>query len=301
MCDYFNGKTVRYNISSLKEQLNSQNIYFDSYEFDDPLHLLNIIDEYNLNIIDLDISVIEKSASNFYLRGSCVSDAAIEANDEIVDMLRVIKLNLQLNDYHTELEDYMPNGLSEMLEYINKNIILIQYPVKEDNSEFHSFYLDYEDFAKPVIFINTNEYLDNQYFYLAHELYHHFYKDNDEVKADKFAAKLLIPDWLLSKFNLSTALTDIADIQKITKTSYKSIVKALYNRGYISYTDYEQLMSVNPRSESYCKLVGEFFNTKNNIFGVSEFLKDVLMDNYLDGKISKGKYLKYRYILYGQE
>lgn len=114
--------------------------------------------------------------------------------DIIVSKLRTIKLNLSINDYKFNCSENQPDSLDSMLEYIDKNIILIQYPVAENDSEFHSFYLWHEAIPKPVIFINTNEYVDNQYFYLAHELYHHFYKDGDEKKADKYAAQLLIPD-----------------------------------------------------------------------------------------------------------
>ena len=50
MNEYFSGKNVKYNMLSLKEQLNNKDIYFDSYEFDDPVYILSLIDKYELTI-----------------------------------------------------------------------------------------------------------------------------------------------------------------------------------------------------------------------------------------------------------
>ncbi len=338
----FIGKYISYNLDEFKRQLTCKNIYLDSYEYDDVFYFLNLADKYNLDLSKLNIEVIDNEKSEFYLRGSCETNAAMIAHDHLVDMLEAIKLNLTLDNYNANidmsipkdvdsmlkyideniiliqyavqvdmleaiklnltLDNYnanidmsIPKDVDSMLKYIDENIILIQYAVQEDDSDFHSFYLNYEGIPKPVIFINSNEFIDNQNFYLAHELYHHFYNDGDEIKADKFAANLLLPEWLLNKFDIATAMNDIMKIREITRAPYKAIVRALFERGKLSQIQFNELYNFNVRElNKYCPEL----NIKPNKCCVSKFIASILINNFERGRISKGDYLDFYHLLY---
>lgn len=300
-------KSLTYDVNEFKRQLNSKDISLENYKIEDTVNFLQLAKKYNLDLVKINPKIVKKPDNSiFYLRGTCETDAAKEANDIIVSKLRTIKLNLSLNDYKFNCSENQPDSLDSMLEYIDKNIILIQYPVAENDSEFHSFYLWHEDIPKPVIFINTNEYVDNQYFYLAHELYHHFYKDGDEKKADKYAAQLLIPDWMLMHFDSSNPLLSIIEIQKTSRMSYKAIVKALYNRNKISKDLYDELMEINPREKSgkYFELIADEYdrlNYKKNVNSVSNFMVDIILDNFKKNKISKTYLFESYYELFGEK
>lgn len=294
----FIGKYISYNLDEFKRQLICKNIYLDSYEYDDVFYFLNLADKYNLDLSKLDIEVIDNEKSEFYLIGSCETNAAMIAHDHLVDMLEAIKLNLTLDNYNANIDMSIPKDVDSMLKYIDENIILIQYAVQEDDSDFHSFYLNYEGIPKPVIFINSNEFIDNQNFYLAHELYHHFYNDGDEIKADKFAANLLLPEWLLNKFDIATAMNDIMKIREITRAPYKAIVRALFERGKLSQIQFNELYNFNVRElNKYCPEL----NIKPNKCCVSKFIASILINNFERGRISKGDYLDFYHLLYEKE
>ena len=88
----------------------------------------------------------------------------------------------------------------------SKNIKLVFYPVKSnDKNGFSAVYISMKNQNETFDFIglNTNDYLDDQIFSLAHELYHykkrsslHFYRealnivDKEELMAERFAAEL---------------------------------------------------------------------------------------------------------------
>ena len=50
----FKGEFISYNITQFKKQLNNKCIYLDSYEIDDAIKLLNMIDKYDLDTLSYD-------------------------------------------------------------------------------------------------------------------------------------------------------------------------------------------------------------------------------------------------------
>lgn len=292
----FYGHNVSYNIHELRSELNSKGIYLDSYEFDDLAKIMYFIDEYQLDILKISPEPVDNSESWIALRGYCDTEVAKNSYQEVLEIASVIKRNLRLFGYSGECSDKMPSTWRGMLNYVQDNIILIKYPVKEDDSNFHSFYLCDELISKPIIFINSNEYLDNQNFYLAHELYHHFYKDRDDDKADFFAANLLLPNEVFIDFDFSKLLESIVKIQNLTGAPYKAVIKALYNRGFICKGDYNYLKSINPRDKSgdYYKIIKNTYDDYNFItaeISIPEFVQKIMWDNFKAGKISISDYL----------
>lgn len=298
---YFYGNNVSYNVEELKRQLNTKNIYLDEYIIDDKIEIFNIICANDLNISDINLKFIEHSG--ILLRGECNTKVSKDAYETILEIARVIKLNFLVANYEFVPSTEIPVGISKIKDYINDNVILIQFPINEEDSDFHSFYLYDEYLARPIIFINSNEYIDNQNFYIAHELYHHFTKDDNENKADSFAAKLLIPNSALKAFNMDKALESIIDIQNLTEAPYKAVVKALYNRNIIDKSVYTDLMGINPRDNSskYAILAGDRFNTlnkKSNTRDVSSIVEKILLYNLTSGKIDIYDICKYVEVIY---
>ena len=88
--------------------------------------------------------------------------------------------------------------------------------------------------------------------------------------------------------------------------SYKAIVKALYNRNKISKDLYDKLMEINPREKSgkYFELIADEYdrlNYKKNVNSVSNFMVDIILDNFKKNKISKTYLLESYYELFGEK
>lgn len=305
MGEYFYGENVVYNKDALKEELNKKGIYLESYEIDDKIKLFNLIYGNDLDNLRIDYTPLKNKKKNgIMLRGICDTEVSKAAYDHLIDIIRIIKLNLLASGVKLPVHNSdTPKNLVDMLNYIENNVILIKYPVNEEDSNFHSFYLFDEYIDRPVIFINTNEYQDNQYFYLAHELYHHFNKDYNESLADEYAAKLLIPDLLLEKFDVDNPLRNIVALQDILRVPYKAIVKALYNRNYIALELYNRLMRVNPRERQgeYYELIKDNFdryNVKTLENKIPEDIKDIITKNYTDGIINYYEFNNYLEVIY---
>ena len=204
----------------------------------------------------------------------------------------------------------------------SKNIRLVFYPVKSnDKNSFSAVYISMKNQNETFDFIglNTNDYLDDQIFSLAHELYHykkrsslHFYRealnmvDKEELMAERFAAELLLPKSSLDEEvrsinNGSTNLNGweyksifmfIARLQSDYRIPYKAIVKRLYELEFISNSQYENLYKENNRdtNELYHTIginIGdkEFENLNNytNTLGVyKNEIENIIRDYYND-------------------
>ncbi|MFA9396843.1 MAG: ImmA/IrrE family metallo-endopeptidase [Clostridiaceae bacterium] len=161
-----------------------------------------------------------------------------------------------------------------------KDIRLVFYPIKDsDKNNFSAVYVSMKNQNKNFDFIglNTNDYLDDQIFSLAHELYHykkrsslHFYRDTlnkvdkEELMAERFAAELLLPKSSLEdeirsinngsnnlkQWEYKSILMFIARLHTDYRIPYKAIVKRLYELGFIDKSQYTDLYKEKNRKES---------------------------------------------------
>ena len=159
----------------------------------------------------------------------------------------------------------------------SKDIRLVFYPIKDNKkNNFSAIYVSMKNQGENFNFIglNTNDYLDDQIFSLAHELYHykkrsslHFYRealdiiDKDELMAERFAAELLLPKSSLDEevrsvnngssdlkeWEYKSILMFIARLHSDYRIPYKAIVKRLYELEFINKGQYESLYKENNR------------------------------------------------------
>jgi Zn-dependent peptidase ImmA (M78 family) len=162
----------------------------------------------------------------------------------------------------------------------SKDIRLVFYPIKDnDKNNFSAVYVSMKNQKENFDFIglNTNDYLDDQIFSLAHELYHykkrsslHFYRETlgkackEELMAERFAAELLLPKASLEEeirsinngssnlkhWEHKSILMFIARLHCDYRIPYKAVVKRLFELGFIGKPQYEALYKENNREKS---------------------------------------------------
>ncbi|MEG2832503.1 MAG: ImmA/IrrE family metallo-endopeptidase [Bacilli bacterium] len=207
-----------------------------------------------------------------------------------------------------------------------ENIILIYLPINQSNENlsFSSLYMYLRKDDMYFMGVNSSDYYDNQLFAIAHELYHHYEKDEvihlsrisldeeqhnkRESKANRFAAELL-----LSEEDLKSEIKKInnydIDMNNCTKEKiyrliaklhceyklpYKAIVKRLKEICAINEENYNMLYNINSREKgskyynigiSMNKEVFEKLNEKTNEYGIEGSDLEDVIGNYEAGFI----------------
>lgn len=172
-------------------------------------------------------------------------------------------------------ETPIANDIFTILDKLN--IKLLEYPIKSDGNRpaFSAAIMYSEESEQKLSFIglNTADFFDKQIFAIAHELYH-FYKksgshlsrsDDDEnnlieVKANRFAAELLLPENVLESIvldefktsslhhiHLNKLMRFIARLHCTWWLPYRSLVKRLHEIRAITSKQYAELYEVNER------------------------------------------------------
>ncbi|SCZ81380.1 ImmA/IrrE family metallo-endopeptidase [Acidaminobacter hydrogenoformans] len=155
-------------------------------------------------------------------------------------------------------------------------IALLEYPIDSKNSKpaFSAAMIYSEENNERFAFIglNTADYLDNQIFSIAHELYHFCTKtgshlsriesDNNQIEdmANRFAAEFLLPETCLKSLILEefkqTSLEDIsrntllrliARLQCHWYLPYRSVVRRLYEISAITHEQLVEFYDINER------------------------------------------------------
>ncbi|HEX3046957.1 MAG TPA: ImmA/IrrE family metallo-endopeptidase [Bacillota bacterium] len=161
----------------------------------------------------------------------------------------------------------------EIFTILEKNCTVIYYPIADN--EICAFIVKHG--VKYFTIINTAIPLEKQIFAAAHELYHLWYtKDSweilrnvildgqlndqiaiDEVKANRFAAELLVPTQLiLSELGLRNIkrnvveLKDVVELMDVFLMPYKTIVRRLLEVEYINEEKCRQLLVISDRNEN---------------------------------------------------
>lgn len=224
-------------------------------------------------------------------------------------------------------ETPIANDIFTILEKLN--IKLLEYPIKSEGNRpaFSAAIMYSEESDQKLTFIglNTADFFDKQIFAIAHELYHFYIKsgshlsrpDDDEnntieVKANRFAAELLLPENVLKRivldeFRMSTLhhihlnklMRFIARLHCTWWLPYRSLVKRLHEIRAITANQYAELYEVNER-----ELNGKFgkigraineevflkLNKPTLNIGTSPNEIEIIIRNYEDNLIDEDKF-----------
>jgi Zn-dependent peptidase ImmA (M78 family) len=158
----------------------------------------------------------------------------------------------------------------EIFSILEDEATLLKYPIQDD--ELCAFVCKKQEHL--FVYINTHIPLEKQIFAAAHELYHIWYdqeqlnepqplnintienntEDIGELKANLFAAMLLVPKDILSNQleSLHTSkerlsVNDIVKLMAIFFVPYKTIVRRLYEIQYISEKQMTKLLDILDR------------------------------------------------------
>ncbi len=154
----------------------------------------------------------------------------------------------------------------QIFDILRQNCRVLFYPL--DDEDVWGFYEKIE--GKSFICINTSIAYDKQVFVAAHELYHLWYNHPEELilasdieereqdlsleelKANRFAAVLLVPELLLArelKANKmgarKTTIQDIIRLSRIFLVPYRTMVKRLYEIGHISESQCDSFLEMS--------------------------------------------------------
>lgn len=226
-----------------------------------------------------------------------------------------------------ELKKIRSNFNGDIKKFIREeNIILIYLPIDQNksNPSFSSVYMYLRKDDMYFIGVNSSDYYDNQLFAIAHELYHHYEKDEAmhlsrisldneesnkrEAKANRFAAELLLAEEdlkseIIKINNYSIDMNSctkekiyrlISKLQCEYKLPYKAIVKRLKEVEAINEENYNLLYNINSREKgskyykigiSMNKEVFEKLNEKTNEYGVEGSDLEGIIGNYEEGFI----------------
>lgn len=206
----------------------------------------------------------------------------------------------------------------EVLDLIEQEATLLKYPIKDN--ELCAFVCKKKN--RIFVYINTYVPREKQVFAAAHELYHIWYdkdklnqtellhdqvlenntEDINELKANLFAALLLVPtevlDCELKSRGIQKGAIKIEDIVKLMAlfyVPYKTIVRRLYEIEFIEENTMENLLAIPDRDpHAGVMLVRKRLQLKdssqdrtNEIF--FEGLVDHAICAYNEGKISEGR------------
>lgn len=224
-------------------------------------------------------------------------------------------------------ETPIANDIFTILEKLN--IKLLEYPIKSEGNRpaFSAAIMYSEESDQKLTFVglNTADFFDKQIFAIAHELYHFYIKsgshlsrpDDDEnntieVKANRFAAELLLPEnvlesIVLEEFRMSTLhhihlnklMRFIARLHCTWWLPYRSLVKRLHEIRAITSKQYGELYEVNERDlngkfgkiglaineEVFLKLNRPTLN-----IGTSPNEIEIIIRNYEDNLIDEDKF-----------
>lgn len=206
-------------------------------------------------------------------------------------------------------------------------IYLIYLPIAIDLEQDNYFSAVYLSFAKRgeeinFIGINTCDYFDKQTFALSHELYHHYqdselnicrtatgFHSMEELKANRFAAELLLPEGTLNaeikdvndgsldlgSWKYTALLRLVAKLHCAYRLPYKAIIHRLHEISAIEQKQHSQLLSEPARDKGApYYLIGmimdqpifEMLNAITKKSGVDGDELDKVLRNYEDGYIS---------------
>ncbi len=207
-----------------------------------------------------------------------------------------------------------------------ENTILMYLPIdsKDTSLSFSSVYMYLKKDDMHFIGINSSDYYDNQLFAIAHELYHHYEKDEvmhlsrisldneennkREARANRFAAELLLQEEDLkseikkiNNYNIDMNSCTKEKIYRLIaklhceyKLPYKAIVRRLKEIDAINEENYNLLYAIDPRKEgskyynigvNIDKDVFNKLNLKTNEYGIDGTDLEDIIGNYENGFI----------------
>lgn len=219
------------------------------------------------------------------------------------------------------------NDIFSLLD--RQDIFLVEYPVHSDKETgFDASLTCFVSSGKEMYFLglNTSNPFDKQIFGIAHELYHYLTNTIDlcdtqideektlvEIKADRFAAELLLPltslrSIILSEFKTSSLenitnsrlLRFICRLQYEWWLPYRSIVKRLSEENFISDLQFNELYNIDERDD-----LGEYgricyamdrnlfdkLNTSTHKQGTSPRVLETVIANYEDRLIDVDSFI----------
>jgi len=250
---------------------------------------------------------------------------AILSKDEIAMIQKLAsEKRLQLNYTNNAPVTYDLFGILD-----NLNIHLLEYPIRSSNgtNAFSAviFCNTINDKKYTFLGLNTSNLLTEQYFAIAHELYHFFTNDNTtmcssertdeiEMRANRFAAEFLLPETALTNilldefgktslynYELPVLLRFIARIHCTWWLPYISIVRRLHEIEAISIKQCNTLLiqDINDENSYFpkiCKAINpEIYhriNSATNKIGTSPKNIEIFIRNYENNAIDDDTFLK---------
>lgn len=223
--------------------------------------------------------------------------------------------------------DSLGDGIIQLLNELNINLVFYPKHPTTEEKPFSAMYLSsIESNETEVSFIgvNTARYYDVQIFSIAHELYHHFEKNEKfhlfhnneqdlnlrEQKANYFAAAFLLPEKTLKKeifernnyklslneWELKPLLRFVAKLHLDYKLPYRSIIFRLIEVGALNNSNLiEEMLNQDTRSEdslyyrigiSYDENMFSLLNNKTEKIGASNAILESVIRNFENSYIS---------------
>ena len=160
---------------------------------------------------------------------------------------------------------FAKKGLSDIFDILSETALLIRKPL--DVEGLSGFITYYED--RFVVYLNSSFSLGHERYTGAHELYHIMYNkdilkkekvfidenkyEEEEIKADVFAAEFLMPEDYVKEIFLRTVNVDKDNIEprhvirmhNYFKVSYKAMLKRLVQLNLCSQKRYFQLLEIS--------------------------------------------------------
>lgn len=190
---------------------------------------------------------------------------------------------------------------AQIFNILESNSRVLYYPLEDEDVWGFSEKIKGQSF----VCINTSIHYDKQVFAAAHELYHLWFDDEDELilssaleevpsengitidelKANRFAAEFLVEENLLRQemttYSISKDKVDIRDLLKLShlfSVPYKTMVKRLYEVGIISKSGFNKFIAIPEiEVEIWRKRLGITLPTRENKIGL-----DNLVDNAME-------------------
>ena len=218
-----------------------------------------------------------------------------------VDPATVDHIKTLVRQKHVEYNKLNDVIGSQIFNILESNSRVLYYPLEDGDVWGFSEKIKGQSF----VCINTSIPYDKQVFAAAHELYHLWFDDEDELilssaleevpsrngiaiaelKANRFAAEFLVEENLLRQemttYSISKDKIDIKDILKLSHlflVPYKTMVKRLYEVRIISKSSFNKFIAIPEiEVEIWRKRLGITLPTRENKIGL-----DNLVDNAME-------------------
>ncbi len=266
-------------------------------------------------------------SDNFSSQINNLSQLQYEFNSTALNEEELKRIKLDAKNYRSSFGTVAPIGknIFSMMEQCGDIVFILQ---KFENSELDAMIIRHrEDSQKKYIVINSYKPLINQIFAAAHEYYHYLFsfqnqtktqiickfnnKDNEEIKANRFAAELLLPPEALKnetveflKYSGSVKL-ELLEIAKqvlflffITikySVPLKAVMYRLSEEGYYKDIDF-LIANYNVIKKAFIEVWGKNDNVKelysNSNPYISKPIDNLLPLLYEKGRLDQTEFLK---------